>query len=506
MPRVATATSSQIAADAAAAVAALGGNAIDCAIAAALVTINTEPGVCALAGGAYVMVWPAGGDPVLIDGNVAVPGIGAGDGTPDVAVIDMEYGGGVRTLAGAGSVAVPGTPAALERASSDYGFLPWRELVAPSIALARDGFPISSACHYYLQYSGKPIFGRSDDGFGALHEANGTLRPAGSKVVVPHLADSLDCIAREGSRALYEGALADALVAHIGNAGGRLTREDLERYEAKVRKPLMTTLGDWQLACNPPPAVGGTVLAAMLGAFRHRAATQWDDATLARLVATQLAVLNYRRERLDLADDIGAESAALLQQVSAQDFPPGWVSGSTVHTSAVDDRGNACAITASAGYGSGEMPPGTGLWLNNCLGELELNRRGLDAGPPGRRLPSNMSPGAARRGHAVMAFGSPGADRITTALQQFLLNALQQDLPLEAAIAAPRVHVEVGESPRVAVEPPLKLPDGALPVRTYPGLNMYFGGVAAARYDPDRGFEVGADPRRAGGTCIAGTA
>ena len=101
-----------------------------------------------------------------------------------------------------------------------------------------------------------------------------------------------------------------------------------------------------------------------------------------------------------------------------------WTSASTVHTSAVDDNGIACAITASSGYGSGEMPAGTGLWLNNCLGELELNRRGLDAGPPGQRLPSNMAPTIARREGAVLAAGSPGADRITTALHQFFINTL----------------------------------------------------------------------------------
>lgn len=504
MVRVATATSSQVAADAAAAVAELGGNAIDCAVAASMVTCNTEPGVCALAGGAYIMVWPAGGEAVLIDGNVAAPGHGAGPEAAVAATVDMEYGGGVRTLAGCGSVAVPGTLAAFDRATERFGFLPWREVVGPGIELARNGFPLSNASHYYLQYSGSSIFGRSDDGFHALHDENGNLRPAGSNIVVPHLADTLDCIAREGGRVLYDGELATRLVEHVRAGGGRLTREDLARYEAIERQPLQTRLGDWQLACNPPPAVGGTVLTALLGAFRDRPATRWDPATLARLVRVQRAVLDFRREHLDLAEDVGAVSASLLQKVSEADFPPDWVSASTVHTSAVDDRGNACAITASAGYGSGEMPPGTGLWLNNCLGELELNRRGLALGPPGRRLPSNMSPGAARSGDACMAFGSPGADRITTALQQFLLNALQQDMPLEQAIATPRVHVETGAAPRVAFESPLVLDGSAFPLREFPSLNMYFGGVAAARYDPQRGFEVGADPRRAGGTCIAG--
>ena len=102
MSRVAVATTSQLAADAAAEIADAGGNAVDCAIAAAMLSINTEPGVCALAGSAYVTIWPASGDPITIDGNVAVPGSGLrADFSPVAESVYMEYGGGIETLAGA---------------------------------------------------------------------------------------------------------------------------------------------------------------------------------------------------------------------------------------------------------------------------------------------------------------------------------------------------------------------------------------------------------------------
>ncbi|NNL62526.1 MAG: gamma-glutamyltransferase, partial [Woeseiaceae bacterium] len=180
-----------------------------------------------------------------------------------------------------------------------------------------------------------------------------------------------------------------------------------------------------------------------------------------------------------------------------------WTSASTVHTSVVDDNGSGCAITASSGYGSGEMAPGTGLWLNNCLGEIELNRRGLDAGPPGARLPSNMAPSVARRDGAILAVGSPGADRITTALQQFLLNYLQLGMPLAAAVAHPRVHVDTsGEKVILKAEPGLDLPDVDLPVAMFPDIVMYFGGVGAAVFDQRHGFGVAADPRREGAVLI----
>ena len=206
------------------------------------------------------------------------------------------------------------------------------------------------------------------------------------------------------------------------------------------------------------------------------------------------------RDSLDLADDVGSEAARLVAAARDGSLLARWASASTVHTSVVDDSGNGCAITASSGYGSGEMPQGTGLWLNNCIGEIELNRRGLDAGPPGERLPSNMAPSVARRDGAVLAVGSPGADRITTAMQQFLINYLQLGMPLHDAIAHPRVHVDTsGEVINLKAEPGLDLPEVDLPVSVFPELVMYFGGVGAAVFDADTGFEVAADPRREGG-------
>jgi gamma-glutamyltranspeptidase/glutathione hydrolase len=239
----------------------------------------------------------------------------------------------------------------------------------------------------------------------------------------------------------------------------------------------------------------------MLLAFAERPTTRWDPESLAFLVAVQNAVLSYRRDKLNLSDDMPRAAAALLDLARSGDLLSAGMSGATVHTSAVDATGLCCAITASSGYGSGEMPAGTGLWLNNCLGELELNRRGLDAGPPGRRLPSNMAPSAARAGDCVLAIGSPGADRITTALHQFLINYIQLGLGLADAVAHPRLHLEVGDgTANIAVEPGLELPECGFSVTRYPEIGMYFGGVAATSYDPESGFAAAADPRREGGT------
>ncbi len=461
--------------------------------------------MCALAGSAFITIWKEGQDAVTIDGNVAVPGMGLADtdrGRGAVPVT-MEYGGGIETLVGPGSVSVPGSLAAVEHAWKKFGTARWQDLFAPTIRATRDGFPLSSACHYYLGYSGDCVFGRSTDGHGALHDEHGRLVPAGSNIVVPHLADTLDAIACEGSRIFYEGEIGQAIADHCRGGDGALTRDDLLAYRARERAPLMSEIGDWQVANNPPPAVGGAVLTAMLAACADLDGTEWTVDNLQQLIRSQRACLDFRKQHLDLADDVSAAAQQLLDDARSGRLLSRWTSASTVHTSVVDSEGTGCAITASSGYGSGEMPAGTGLWLNNCLGEIELNRRGLDAGPPGARLPSNMAPGVARKPGAVLAFGSPGADRITTALQQFLLNYLKFDMSLADAVAHPRVHIDTsGSEVRLMAEPELDLPDTDLPLHRFPDRVMYFGGVGAAVHDSDNGAEVAADPRREGGTCI----
>jgi gamma-glutamyltranspeptidase/glutathione hydrolase len=283
-----------------------------------------------------------------------------------------------------------------------------------------------------------------------------------------------------------------------------LTIDDMQRYEPIVRQALSVDIKGWSIATNPSPAVGGAVLCAMLLGFSETDFGEWDESALLHLIDVQQATLGYRVNVLDLSDDVIRDIASLLSQARNGEMNLKFESGSTVHTSAVDGQGLACAITASSGYGSGEMPVGTGLWLNNCMGEIELNRDGLDAGPIGNRLPSNMAPSVARSGDTVLAVGSPGADRITTALHQFLISYIQMDLSLEDAVSQSRMHLELrGPEPVLAIEPGLDLPDSVMQVKKYPEKGMYFGGVGVALHDPESGFAVAADPRREGGTCIS---
>ena len=154
------------------------------------------------------------------------------------------------------------------------------------------------------------------------------------------------------------------------------------------------------------------------------------------------------------------------------------------------------------------MAPSTGFWLNNSLGEVELHPEGFHAVPTGTRLVSNMAPTVVRSDEgSVLSIGSPGADRITTAISSVLLNFIHLGMSLSDAVAHPRLHAEVfdGES-TVAFEPGLDVePFDDLKVRRFPDLSMYFGGVQAALWDPTAGHFEAADPRRAGGTARGGS-
>lgn len=504
--RVAVAAPSTLGTDAALRVVAEGGGAVDAAVAAMLVTFVTEPGIVSLGGGAYATVWPAGRpEAVTVDGYVAMPGLGEQPAGP-VALREVrtDYGGGVTMTAGHGSVAVPGALAGLSRTHELWGVLPWREVVAPAVEVARAGFPMGSASGYYLRYVRDSLFGWDPHTVATLREADGRWLETGDRVVVDELADSLALVAEEGASTLYTGALAAALVADMAARGGLLTAADLAGYQPVVRPALPVGAGGWQLRTNPPPAVGGPVLAAMLHLLGHRPGGPWTPADVEVLVDVQRTVLDARRDRVDVAGDRAQAAWDLVRSVGLA----GAGSPSTAQVSVVDSQGAACAITSSFGYGSGATVPGTGIWLNNSLGEHELNRAG--ALPAGARLASNMAPTVGRHPDgSALAIGSPGADRITTALLQVLAALAHGRAPLQAAVDRPRLHVhhlDPGDpdgAARIEAEEDLPLPELDLPVRRHHRHSMYFGGVAAAMLRSDGVLEAAGDPRRAGAVAVS---
>ena len=507
-PRVAVAAPNIASVEAATTVAALGGGAVDAAIAALLVAMVNEPGVVSIDAGAFVTVWPSGAaDAVTIDGCVAMPGLGRSPdaGRPDVREVETTYGGGVTMTVGLGSAATPGALAALDLAHARFGALPWAEVVAPAEAVARSGFVLGVASGYYLPHVRETVFAWDAETSSTLRDVDGQWVEAGAHMLLSSLADTLAVVAAEGARTLYVGALAEVVTADMSARGGLVTKDDLAAYRALARPALGLRCGAWQLRTNPPPAIGGAVLAALLTMLGDRPRGAWTHDDVARLVDVQREVLGYRRDHLDVAVDREAAGLGLLEHVTGS----GGRSPSTVHVSVVDSTGAACAITASSGYGSGATVPGTGIWLNNCLGEHELNRG--ERPRPGERLASNMAPTVGRSDDGgVLAIGSPGADRITTALAQVLAAFANGGATLEEAIAGPRLHVnhldadhDVDGPLRIEAEEDMPLPDLGVPVRHHHRHSMFFGGVSATHLDASGKLAAAGDPRRSGATAVS---
>lgn len=507
MGRVTVAAGSQLAADAGAATADAGGNAIDAAVAAVLTTLCTEPGIVAPGACGFVALHPAGGEAVLIDGYAEMPGRSAppesfGSGR----AVRLDYGGGIDTIVGYGSVAVPGIYAALEEAWRRHGRLPWRYLFEPAISAVRAGFPLTGPAAEYLAFAHEAVFGWQAESWSVLHHADGTPYRAGDIVTVPHLADTLEYLGAEGAAGLYQGDLGTAIAAAVTADGGLLGRDDLAAYRARLRRPLHIGLGGWAVDTNPAPAVGGSTMAAVALLAVAAGWSGWRAEDVATLVRVQRAVLDYRRRRLTAPDEVTDNIAELLDAARLGEAGRLLSSPSTSHCSTADTEGNVCGVTVSAGYGSGAMPPGTGFWLNNSLGELELHPTGYHGLAPGTRLISNMAPTTARREGAALAIGSAGADRITTTLSAILLNTMVLEMPLERAVSHPRIHVEVFEGTElIAHEPDIPVePIDGLGTRPFAPHSMYFGGAQAAFTDEEGGLLGVADPRRNGGVATGG--
>lgn len=240
------------------------------------------------------------------------------------------------------------------------------------------------------------VFGWNPAALRPLQNEHGAIKRPGETIYVEGLDDSLAAIAEQGAATFYRGDLARLIARDIEANGGPLSLADLEAYQPRILPALEVALDDWHLATAAAPSVGGAALAAMLLMMRGLGHSAWTTEMAAHLIEVQTRVMRFRRRRLDTSDALERDVAELLEL--AHRSPSALASPSTVHTSTADADGLACGITASAGYGSGVMPPGTGIWMNNTLGEVEINQRGFHALPPARashptwRRPPGVAP------------------------------------------------------------------------------------------------------------------
>lgn len=482
-----------------------GGNAVDAALAAMLTSFAAEPLLSGLGAGGYLLVvpgegpgWPHGGAPALLDFFVEVPGRGADHAQrSELVPVSVSFGDAVQVFnAGAASVGTYGMPAGICAASERYGRLPLAELVGPAAALARDGVLLGAEQAYVVEILEGIC--RLSPAVEAIFAPQGRLLGEGEVVRQPELAATLELLAAEGPRPFYEGELAARAVASLAQQGGLLTAADLAAYAVVEREPVRVAYRGRQVLSNPPPSAGGTLIAYALALLEREQAAAPAGAggpTASQLVAAMGAAQDERTpEFLD-----GLAQEGFLDRFLAARL------GSTTHVSVIDGDGGACSVTSSNGEGAGIVVPGTGIHLNNMLGEQDLNPLGFHQFPPGRRLPSMMAPTVVLRdGRPELVLGSAGSNRIRSAVLQAIVAVVDHGMAADAAVRAPRLHYEDGI---VYAEPGAELGDLEAEGRTiarFRAPNLFFGGVQAVERDPATGaLSGGGDPRRGGAAVIA---
>lgn len=462
-----------------------GGNAVDAALGALLASFACEPLLTGLGAGGHMLVVPPGGEAVLLDFFVEAPGRGAdGERRAELVPVEVSFGDAVQTFnVGAASVGAYGMAAGIEAAAERFGTVPLADLAAPAAGLARAGVALNGQQAYVVEILDGIV--RSTAECGAIYAPGGRLLREGGVVRQPDLADALERLGADGAEPFYTGEVAAAVVEWLEPRGGMLTRADLAAYEVVAREPVRVSYRGREVLTNPPPSAGGTLIAYALALLDREPGPPSPE----RLVGVMEAAQAERTpEFLEGLATPGYGEAFLASRL-----------GSTTHVSVIDAGGWACSVTCSNGEGSGIVVPGTGIHLNNMMGEHDLSPLGFHTHPPGRRMPSMMAPTVVLRGgEPELVLGSAGSNRIRSAIVQVISAVVDRGLAAGPAVDAPRLHVEDGV---VYAEPGVDL-SGLEPERAvarFRARNLFFGGAQAVEREAGTGrLSGGGDPRRGG--------
>jgi gamma-glutamyltranspeptidase / glutathione hydrolase len=478
-----------------------GGNAVDAAVAAVLMSFAAESPLTGPGAGGFMLVHTADGESHLLDFFVAAPSRGLADPQPAPLVpIEVVFAADSTQVfhVGPSSCGVYGTTLGLTQALERFGTARLGDLTGPAAAAARAGVEVSEMQAFLLEILA-PIF-RTTPEARAIYEPNGRPARAGERVRLPELGDLLDRLGAEGPDFLYRGDVAAAVSDWVLARGGLVTREDLAGYEVIERRPVRASFRGRQVLTNPPPSSGGILIADALELL-ERIDRPGDVRALAEVIAST----NRARdadfvdglERDDYADTFLAPAA--LDQVSAEIASR---LGSTTHLSVIDADGACATVTCSNGACSGVVVPGTGVHLNNMLGEEDLNPSGFHSHVPGVRVPSMMAPTIVLADNDVeIALGSAGSNRIRSAIVQTIAAVIDGKLDAQAAVDAPRIHVEgdlIDAEPGADLDALEWLATHGWQLRAWEERNLYFGGVQAVAKDGAGNLTAGGDPRRGG--------
>lgn len=476
-----------------------GGNAVDAAVAAVLASFSAESALTGLGAGGFMAVGGDGVQPVILDFFVAAPGRGGQAVADELVPVPVHFDEKTTQIFNVGAVScgVPGTAAGLAVALDRYGSVPMPELAAPAARLAREGAPLNRQQAYVLRIL-EPIYTATPEAR-AIYAPEGRIVAEGEVVRDPELGDALERYGEEGPASIYGGETAAMIESYILERGGTLSAEDLAAYEVIPREPVAASIRGHRILTNPPPSAGGILIAYSLGLLERIGAAGTVEIVRAMEAANEARRTGFA-ERLGedgfgarfLCDDQFRKGMSVAERL-----------GSTTHLCAMDAEGLCASVTCSNGTGSGMVVPGTGVHLNNMLGEEDLNPLGFHQAEPGTRISSMMSPTLVMDGSEVRAgLGSAGSNRIRSAVLQTTLNLLAGGMDPQQAVDAPRVHLERGvlqAEPGTDEAALARIEAFGQEVFRWSERNLFFGGVQMVTRDPATGqLGGGCDPRRGG--------
>jgi len=444
-----------------------GGNAVDAAVATAFALAVTHPAAGNLGGGGFLLYRPAQGEPVAYDFREKAPA-GA---TPTMFLRNGKYDEDLHHESYL-SVGVPGTVAGLHRAWKEHGTLPWKRLVEPAVALARDGFVVNDALARSLK-GVLPAMKKHPASL-AQFSKDGAPYEMGDVLKQPDLARTLQRIADDGPDGFYRGETAALIEKEMKANAGLITRADLEAYDVKVRAPLRGTYRGHEVLSMPPVSSGGTALIEMLNILEgyDLAAKGFGSASGVHLVAEAMRRAYADRARhlgdpesnpkLPIARLTSKEYAAtlrrtILPKLASRSSPASFEwpkeSHETTQVSAVDKERNAVSLTYTLedSYGVKIVVPGAGFLLNNEMGDFNAGpglttADGLigtkpNLAAPGKRMLSSMTPTIlAKDGKLRMVIGTPGGRTIINTVLLTILDVVDHGMNIQEAIDAPRFH------------------------------------------------------------------
>ena len=443
-----------------------GGNAFDAAVAVSAALSVAEPHSSGIGGGGFFLLHEAENQSsVFVDARETAPAAASRDMYLD------ENGEPVRraSLSGPLAAGIPGLPAALEHIAAKYGRLPLAQSLAPAIRLAREGLPVTEGTQRLMR--AVPRMGSPSAAFREIFLPGGEAPPVGDLIRRPDLADTLEILSDQGAAGFYAGPRAELMVKGVREEGGIWTMEDLAAYRIIERSPIRFRYGEVEVTTAPPPSAGGVALAQVLNMLGQR-----SYGRLAEPARTHLLVEAIRRAYRDRAEHLGDPdfvpvpverlihpwyadgllASMRMDRATPSHTLPGPVSQrplgtDTSHFSVLDKDGNRAAVTQTINtlFGSGFVPPGTGVILNNEMDDFSVKRGapnafGLvhshaNAIEPGKRMLSSMTPTFLESGRGLAILGTPGGSRIVTMV---LLGALawMDGADAEGIVGLPRVH------------------------------------------------------------------